>query len=176
MKKLHIISKLKNEFIFWKIIIIIRFVNVEIEPRLRYLYWVFCFPFWKAIEGVFRDGGARIKNSFFLKNEVFPWGFLLVYLLFILMLDSIGSIIYIYIYIYIVDFPFWMKDSLQQWTFQLIKKHNKVMDCNQFFFFFFFYYWGKIFATLWIIFKMSKWKFLKRENFVMFRDFGHFLK
>jgi hypothetical protein len=28
------ILKLKNEFIFWKIIIV-RFVNVEIDPRLR---------------------------------------------------------------------------------------------------------------------------------------------
>jgi hypothetical protein len=32
----HIISKLKNEFIFLKKIIIIRFVNVEIDPSLQY--------------------------------------------------------------------------------------------------------------------------------------------
>ncbi len=31
----HIISKLKNEFIFLKKIIIIRFVNVETDPRVR---------------------------------------------------------------------------------------------------------------------------------------------
>jgi hypothetical protein len=70
---------------------------------------------------VFRDGGARIKISFFLKNEVFPWGFLLVYLLFILMLDSIGSIIYIYIYIY-CGFPLLDEGLLATMDFSVNKE------------------------------------------------------
>ncbi len=98
------------------------------------------------------------------------------------MLDSIGSMgllfittiegfmtIYIYIYIYNFCgffFPFQMKGSLQQWTFQLVN-NNKVMGCNQFFFFVFFFFLGENFRNFVNILKMSIWK--KRENF--FGDF-----
>jgi hypothetical protein len=37
MEKKIIISNVKNEFIFWKKIIIICFVNVETDPRLGYI-------------------------------------------------------------------------------------------------------------------------------------------
>jgi hypothetical protein len=55
MMEIYIISKSKNEFHFWKEKTI-RFVNVETDPRLRYIF-IWLLPVSDWLDSVIGQGG-----------------------------------------------------------------------------------------------------------------------
>jgi hypothetical protein len=66
---IYIISKLENEFIFWKNIII-RFVNVETNPRLQYTIPKLVFIFLTLLDITFLEANTKLILGKFWNSKM----------------------------------------------------------------------------------------------------------